>query len=98
MSRTSYAAVWTGGGEPLVGSIVLGPTSLILEGKGPGRELLERIRYDEITSLSVDRSRSGRLAGRASLVLEHGKRLVRLATPETGVLPELYERLSEATQ
>jgi len=81
-------------GGQLVGSLVLGPTSLTFEGRGDGREMLERVRYADITSFELDRSKEGRIAGRASLLLTIGNRRVRLGMPETGALPELVEHLS----
>lgn len=89
MTSKRYAAVWADNGDATVGSLVLDDHALTFD----GRDRHETLEYSEIDSFELDRSRNGRLAGRASLVLLIGKRRVRLAIPETGALPELVTLL-----
>ena len=95
MVRKRYAAVWSHNGDPpLAGSLVLGSSFLTFDGTGHGRKLHEEVPYDAITAFELDRSREGRIAGRASLVLTVGDGNIRLGITETGALPELVEHLT----
>ncbi len=94
MTRHTYAALWAEDGrQPLVGSLTVGMQSLSFEGRG----VHEDVDYDEIDSFTVDRSRSGRIGGRTSLVLALAGRQVRLAIAEPGALHELAEKLTAVT-
>jgi hypothetical protein len=91
MTRARYAALWASNGdEPLVGSLVLGPEAMVFEGAG----FSEQIPYASISSFALDRSRQGRLAGRATIVLDLGDRHARLGMTEVGALSELLDVLS----
>jgi hypothetical protein len=94
MPRRTYAALWAEDDAlPVVGSLTVGADALTFDGRG----LHADVGYGEIDSIVVDRTQTGRLAGRTSLVLALAGRQIRLAFPEPGALHELTERLATAT-
>lgn len=95
--KASYAVTWQQGAGPVGhGKLELRADALVLEGSdcyGPQRR---DIAYYDVTSAQVARTSTERLAGRQTLVVDHGTagalRIAGVAQP--GIISELAENLT----
>ncbi len=97
--KKTYAVSWrveAPADERHVGKLVLGASSASLEGRALGRKSSRTIAASELADVRLDRSPTGRVDGRPSIVLSlrNGSlvRVVSLDQPGTG--PEIAGRLA----
>ena len=98
--RHSYAVTWCEGDGPIrAGKLVLGATSVRLEGGTARRRLSEeRILYSRLSKVATARRPQERIGGRPTLVLERqGRPLLAIACVDgLGCLREVAQRLERA--
>jgi hypothetical protein len=99
--RTTYGVIWQNGRMlSHAGKLELDAAGIRLEGAGAeGQAFVEELAYREVAGVRIARSRSDRLEGRPTLVLDRvdGEALRVASVSQSGVVAELAERLCTLT-
>jgi hypothetical protein len=93
-----YPVVWIEGlGPTYAGSLVLGSTSLTLDGTAGGVRNAVELPYAELERVRMTRARGERVRDEPTLVVEGGGRSFRVAAvSEAGVMSEVADALTRA--
>ena len=93
-----YPVVWCeDSGPTYAGSLVLGPSSLTLDGSVAGDRSVVELPYDELERVRMAGARGERVSGRPTLLVGVRGRSLRIAAVnETGVMAELADALTRA--
>ncbi|HEU0304832.1 MAG TPA: hypothetical protein VFR32_09665 [Gaiellaceae bacterium] len=92
-----YPVVWCeAAGPTYAGSLVLGPSSLTLDGSVGGARSVIELPYDELMRVRAG-TRGERVRGRPTLLVEARGRTLRVATlSEAGLMAEVADELTRA--
>jgi hypothetical protein len=93
-----YPVVWCEDAGPMyAGSLVLGPSSLTLDGSVAGARHVLELPYDELMRVRMAGERGERVRGRPTLLVGAAGHNVRIAVvSETGVMAEVADALTRS--
>jgi len=97
-SMARYPVVWCDeAGPTYAGSLVLGPSSLTLDGAMGGARSVVELPYDELVWVRMAGGPRERMRGRPTLLVDAVRRRLRIAAvSETGVISEVADALTRA--
>lgn len=93
-----YPVIWCEqSGPTYAGSLVLGPTALVLDGVAAGDRAVVDVPYADLARVHMASGGSERVGGRPTLLVETGERLFRIAAVAgAGVMGEVADALTRA--